>query len=80
MRTARARAGGRGCGLGGLAVERLEGRRLFAAGDLRAQLSGQVTTAVGDSTTAAIAAENYHKAHSDVNPIEPNVGSGGYTA
>ena len=32
---------------------------LFAAGDLRAQLTRQVTTAVGDATTAAIAVEKY---------------------
>ncbi|HEX7023715.1 MAG TPA: thioredoxin-disulfide reductase [Gemmatimonadales bacterium] len=32
---------------------------LFAAGDLRAQLTRQVTTAVGDGTTAAIAVEKY---------------------
>ena len=32
---------------------------LFAAGDVRAQLTRQVTTAVGDATTAAIAAEKY---------------------
>jgi thioredoxin reductase (NADPH) len=32
---------------------------LFAAGDLRVQLTRQVTTAVGDATTAAIAAEKY---------------------
>ncbi len=32
---------------------------LFAAGDLRAQLTRQVTTAAGDGTTAAIAAEKY---------------------
>jgi len=32
---------------------------LFAAGDLRAQLVRQVTTAVGDATTAAIAVEKY---------------------
>jgi thioredoxin reductase (NADPH) len=32
---------------------------LFAAGDLRSQLTRQVTTAVGDATTAAIAAEKY---------------------
>lgn len=31
----------------------------FAAGDVRAQLTRQVTTAVGDATTAAIAAEKY---------------------
>jgi len=34
---------------------------LFAAGDLRAQLTRQVTTAVGDGTTAAIAVEKYLK-------------------
>ena len=38
---------------------------LFAAGDLRAQLTRQVTTAVGDATTAAIAAEKYLKARKD---------------
>jgi len=38
---------------------------LFAAGDLRAQLTRQVTTAVGDATTAAIAAEKYLKAMRD---------------
>ena len=32
---------------------------LFAAGDLRVQLTRQVTTAVGDATTAAIATEKY---------------------
>jgi thioredoxin reductase (NADPH) len=32
---------------------------LFAAGDVRSQLTRQVTTAVGDATTAAIAAEKY---------------------
>lgn len=32
---------------------------LFAAGDLRVQLVRQVTTAVGDATTAAIAVEKY---------------------
>jgi thioredoxin reductase (NADPH) len=32
---------------------------LFAAGDVRAQLTRQVTTAVGDATTAAIAAAKY---------------------
>lgn len=35
---------------------------LFAAGDVRAQLTRQVTTAVGDATTAAIAVEKYLKA------------------
>ena len=32
---------------------------LFAAGDLRSQLTRQVTTAAGDATTAAIAADKY---------------------
>ncbi len=32
---------------------------IYAAGDVRAQLARQVTTAVGDATTAAIAAEKY---------------------
>ncbi|HEX8726698.1 MAG TPA: thioredoxin-disulfide reductase [Gemmatimonadaceae bacterium] len=38
---------------------------LFAAGDVRVQLTRQVTTAVGDATTAAIAAEKYLKARAD---------------
>jgi thioredoxin reductase (NADPH) len=53
-------------------------RGLFAAGDVRAQLTRQVTTAVGDATTAAIAAEKYLKALHDGDPNEPLVGSGGY--
>jgi len=36
---------------------------LFAAGDLRVQLVRQITTAVGDATTAAIAVEKYLAAH-----------------
>jgi len=32
---------------------------LYAAGDVRAQLTRQVTTAVGDATTAVIAATRY---------------------
>lgn len=32
---------------------------LYAAGDVRAQLTHQITTAVGDATTAAIAAQHY---------------------
>jgi thioredoxin reductase (NADPH) len=32
---------------------------LFAAGDVRAQVTRQITTAVGDATTAAIAVEKY---------------------
>jgi len=55
-------------------------RGLFAAGDVRAQLTRQVTTAVGDATTAAIAAEKYLKAIHDGNPDEEIVGTGGYTA
>ena len=53
---------------------------LFAAGDLRSQLVRQVTTAVGDATTAAIAAEKYLKALRDGNPAPETavVGSGGY--
>lgn len=55
-------------------------RGLFAAGDVRSQLTRQVTTAVGDATTAAIAVEKYLKARADGNPAEPIVGMGGYTA
>jgi thioredoxin reductase (NADPH) len=55
-------------------------RGLFAAGDVRSQLTRQVTTAVGDATTAAIAAEKYLKALADGDGGEPIVGSGGYTA
>jgi thioredoxin reductase (NADPH) len=50
---------------------------LFAAGDLRSQLTRQVTTAVGDATTAAIAVEKFLKARSEGGAIDP-VGSGGY--
>ncbi|MDE3054845.1 MAG: thioredoxin-disulfide reductase [Gemmatimonadota bacterium] len=38
---------------------------LFAAGDVRVQITRQVTTAVGDATTAAIAAEKFLKARED---------------
>jgi thioredoxin reductase (NADPH) len=55
-------------------------RGLFAAGDVRAQLTRQVTTAVGDATTAAIAVEKYLKALADGDPSEPIVGTGGYSA
>jgi thioredoxin reductase (NADPH) len=55
-------------------------RGLFAAGDLRAQLTRQVTTAVGDATTAAIAVEKYLKALADGDASEPIVGTGGYSA
>jgi thioredoxin reductase (NADPH) len=51
---------------------------LFAAGDLRSQLTRQVTTAVGDATTAAIAVEKYLKARAEGgHAIDPH-GSGGY--
>jgi thioredoxin reductase (NADPH) len=52
---------------------------LFAAGDLRSQLTRQVTTAVGDATTAAIAVEKYLKARTEGgHPVDVH-GSGGYT-
>jgi thioredoxin reductase (NADPH) len=38
---------------------------LFAAGDVRSQLTRQITTAVGDATTAAIAVEKYIAARRD---------------
>lgn len=41
---------------------------LFAAGDLRAQLTRQVTTAVGDATTAAIAVEKFLTARKNAEP------------
>jgi thioredoxin reductase (NADPH) len=51
---------------------------LFAAGDLRSQLTRQVTTAVGDATTAAIAVEKYLKARAEGgHGVDPH-GSGGY--
>jgi len=53
---------------------------LFAAGDLRAQLTRQVTTAVGYATTAAIAAEKYLKALRDGEGIPVIQATGGYTA
>ena len=55
-------------------------RGLFAAGDLRSQLTRQVTTAVGDATTAAIAVEKYLKARHDGTPDAAITGSGGYTS
>lgn len=52
---------------------------LFAAGDVRVQLTRQVTTAAGDGTTAAIAAEKYLAARRRGN-LEPEIAaSGGYT-
>jgi thioredoxin reductase (NADPH) len=53
---------------------------LFAAGDVRSQLTRQVTTAVGDATTAAIAAEKYIKGLKDGEKEPVIQGSGGYTA
>ena len=52
---------------------------LFAAGDLRSQLTRQVTTAVGDATTAAIAVEKYLKARSEGGHGVDPAGSGGYS-
>ncbi|MCC7195603.1 MAG: FAD-dependent oxidoreductase [Gemmatimonadaceae bacterium] len=43
-------------------------RGLFAAGDVRAQLTRQVTTAVGDATTATIAVEKYLAARRNGTP------------
>ncbi len=53
---------------------------LFAAGDVRAQLTRQVTTAVGDATTAVIAAEKYLKGLRDGDKVPVVQGAGGYTA
>jgi thioredoxin reductase (NADPH) len=53
-------------------------RGLFAAGDVRAQLARQITTAVGDATTAAIAAEKYLTALKN-GQLDPHLtSSGGY--
>src|SRR5687767_6883586 len=54
-------------------------RGLFAAGDLRAQLTRQVTTAAGDGTTAAIAVEKYLSALRHGEGDNPIVGTGGYS-
>jgi thioredoxin reductase (NADPH) len=51
---------------------------LFAAGDLRSQLTRQVTTAVGDATTAAIAVEKYLKARAEGGHAIAPEGTGGY--
>ena len=53
---------------------------LFAAGDVRSQLTRQVTTAVGDATTAAIAVEKYLKALTDGEKVPEIIGTGGYSA
>ena len=44
---------------------------LFAAGDVRVQLTRQVTTAVGDATTAAIAVEKFLTARKNGHPAPP---------
>jgi thioredoxin reductase (NADPH) len=55
-------------------------RGLFAAGDVRAQLTRQVTTAAGDATTAAIAVEKYLTSLRG-GAREPSIiGTGGYSA
>jgi len=53
---------------------------LFAAGDVRAQLTRQVTTAAGDATTAAIAVEKYLTSLRSGAAIPVIVGTGGYSA
>jgi len=53
-------------------------RGLFAAGDLRAQLTRQVTTATGDGTTAAIAVEKYLTALRHGQGNAPILSTGGY--
>ena len=50
---------------------------LFAAGDVRSQLTRQVTTAAGDGTTAAIAAEKYLASLRD-SSVGRIVATGGY--
>ena len=51
---------------------------LFAAGDVRVQLTRQVTTAAGDGTTAAIAAEKYLTAMRSPSDEPAIVATGGY--
>lgn len=51
---------------------------LFAAGDVRVQLTRQVTTAAGDGTTAAVAAEKYLAAMRSPGDEPEIVASGGY--
>jgi thioredoxin reductase (NADPH) len=51
---------------------------LFAAGDVRVQLTRQVTTAAGDGTTAAIAAEKYLAAMRGPGDEPEIVATGGY--
>jgi thioredoxin reductase (NADPH) len=50
---------------------------MFAAGDVRSQLTRQVTTAAGDGTTAAIAAEKYLASMRD-STVGRIVATGGY--
>src|SRR3954462_11216989 len=47
---------------------------LFAAGDVRSQLTRQITTAVGDATAAAIAVEKYLKDRKSRSTQEASVG------
>jgi thioredoxin reductase (NADPH) len=42
---------------------------LYAAGDGRVQVTRQITTAVGDATTAAIAVEKYLAARKEQAPV-----------
>jgi thioredoxin reductase (NADPH) len=51
---------------------------LFAAGDVRVQLTRQVTTAAGDGTTAAIAAEKYLAAMRSAGDEPVIIPTGGY--
>ncbi|MGH7623336.1 MAG: NAD(P)/FAD-dependent oxidoreductase, partial [Gemmatimonadaceae bacterium] len=51
---------------------------LFIAGDVRSQLTRQVTTAAGDGTTAAIAVEKYLTALRRNEPVQI-MSNGGYT-
>lgn len=53
---------------------------LFVAGDMRAQLTRQVTTAAGDGTTAAIAAEKYIKGLREAQEQGLSVGAAGERA
>jgi thioredoxin reductase (NADPH) len=53
---------------------------LFAAGDVRAQLTRQVTTAAGDATTAAIAVEKYLTSLRSGAAVPEIIGTGGYSA
>ena len=55
-------------------------RGLFAAGDVRAQLTRQVTTAAGDATTAAIAVEKYLTSMRSGAAVPVIIGTGGYSA